>query len=79
MKFDHGDARAWLTVPFVVMAGLALYRYIPRHHFASETATAGVVVLMVLKHVGLFGIFGAPGFAVFRRLRANLHRRAAER
>lgn len=79
MKFDHGDARSWIIVAFVVVAGFALYRYIPRHRLASGTITAGIIVLMVLKHVGLFSVFGAPSLALFRTLRDRVRRRAANR
>ena len=79
MKFDHGDALSWIIVAFVAVAGLALYRYIPQHRLASGTVTAGIIVLMVLKHVGLFSVFGAPSLAFFRSLRDRVRRRAVDR
>lgn len=64
---------------FVAVAGYALYRFVPRHRLASGTVTAGIIVLMVLKHIGLFSVIGAPRFAFFRSLLSRSRRRAAER
>lgn len=68
-----------MVVAFVAVAGLVLYRFIPQHRLASGTVTAGIIVLMVLKHVGLFSVIGAPSFAFFRSLVSRLRRRAADR
>jgi uncharacterized membrane protein YqjE len=79
MRFGHGNARAWTAVAFVTVAGLVLYRFIPQYRLASGTVTAVVIVLLVLKHVGLFSIFGAPSLVFFRSLRDRVRRRAADR
>lgn len=78
MKLDHGDARVWILVAFVTVAGLAAYRFIPRYHLAAGAATAGIIALLVLKHVGLLGAFGAPAFGYFRtRFQERMSRRRA--
>lgn len=78
MKVDHGSAYVWAGAASVAVAGLAAYRLIPRYALASGTVTAGVIVLMLLKHVGLFGVIGAPVLTFFRALRARLRRGAAD-
>lgn len=79
MRFNHGDARVWVLAMFVAVAGLAVYRLIPHYRLASGTVTAGIIVLMVIKHVGLVSVFGAPGFAYSRALIGRLRRRAVDR
>lgn len=79
MRARHGDARIWILAALVGIAGLALYRYIPQSGLASESLAVGLIVLMVLKHVGLAATFGTPLIAfVLGRLLPRLRRRAAD-
>ena len=80
MKLDHGDARSWVAIAFVTVAGLAAYRLIPHYHLTAGALTSAIIVLMVLKHVGLLSTFGAPIFGFIRaRLQGRARRQAADR
>jgi len=73
MRNGHEGLHVWIAVAFIAIAGIALYLYIPQYKLASG-ATVGLVLLLVLKHVGLLAAFGAPVLAFLRRLVAS-HRR----
>lgn len=75
MRHKLGSSGLRLVLGGVWVAGLAAYRLIPDHRLASGALTGGLVVLMVLKHVGFFSVFGAPVFAFFRAVLSRLHRR----
>lgn len=75
MKHRHGDARIWVLITFVALAGPALYHLIPQHRFASGALTAGVIALIVLAHFGLVAAFGARSIGFLRaRLLSHLRR-----
>jgi uncharacterized membrane protein len=73
MKHRHGDVRMWVLAILVAIAGLTLYRLIPQHRVASGALAAAVIVLLILKHLGLFAALGAPTIAFLRA-----HRRRPE-
>jgi len=66
MKNRHEGALVWIIPAVVAVAGLALYLFIPQYKIASGAAV-GLILLLVLKHVGLLATFGAPITALLRK------------
>ena len=67
MGHDHPRMRPWmLMVPvgviLLVAHSVVLY-YALSHKALSATVASGLIVLIVIKHLGLFG----PLYALFRR------------
>ena len=57
---------AGLAILLIAVHGSILY-YASSHMAVSAGIIAGIVVLIVIKHLGLLG----PAFALFRRCRRN--------
>jgi hypothetical protein len=73
MKLKHRDAHIWILAALVSLLGVAVYHFSPRNAPVPAAATAGILVLILLKHVGLFSALGAPIAAL---LRGHLRRRS---
>jgi hypothetical protein len=75
----HGDARDLVAIAFVVVAGLGVFLFIPQLEIPSGAAATGIVALLVLKHLGLLAVVGAPlaGF-VRSHVLPRLRRKAGE-
>lgn len=59
MTHGHDGLQTWILIAFIAVCGLAAFLFIPQHEIAAGAAT-GVVMLLVLKHVGLLAALGAP-------------------
>jgi hypothetical protein len=82
LKHDHGDQRTeimerhsrLLTRPWVLpvsavvlIAGPAILYYILSHVGLPAALVSGVIILMVIKHLGLLAVLLGPLYALFRR------------
>jgi hypothetical protein len=56
----HGDARDLVLVGFVVVAGLGVFLFIPQFEVPTGVAASGIVLLLVLKHLGLLAAVAVP-------------------
>jgi hypothetical protein len=56
---DHKRIAFWLVLASLFAMGLILLFVLPQHHIVGALAV-GVLALLILKHVGLLLIVGAP-------------------
>jgi hypothetical protein len=66
VRHGHEFLQTWIVVAFIVVVGLAAYLFIPQYRIWSGLGV-GLIVLMVLKHVGILASFAAPTTALIRR------------
>lgn len=56
----HGDARDLVLIGFVAVAGLGVFLFIPQFEIPTGVAASGIVLLLVLKHLGLLAAVSVP-------------------
>ncbi|HXQ12146.1 MAG TPA: hypothetical protein VN805_14210 [Caulobacteraceae bacterium] len=59
MTHDHKRLAFWLILAALFATGLVLLLVLPNHHVVGVVAL-GFLALLILKHVGLFLVVGAP-------------------
>ena len=63
-----------LTVGFGLLVGVVTFHIIPSLGAASGLAVAGMIALVVLKHLGLLAILVGPVSLFFGSIRARVRR-----
>jgi uncharacterized membrane protein YesL len=59
LTHDHKRMAFWLILTALFTTGLVLLFVLPHHHAIGALAL-GFLALLILKHVGLFLVVGAP-------------------
>jgi hypothetical protein len=73
MTHDHKRIAFWLILVSLFGIGVVLLFVLPSHHIAGALAL-GFLALLILKHVGLFFVVGAPLTGLLKYAQVQLKR-----